>query len=61
MEHRLQYEFDWDEVEILDSERYLEKRLILEMIFIKRQNNTLNLQSDTDYLHYAYVSILNNL
>jgi len=27
--HRLQFkhEFDWDEVEILDSERYLEKRI----------------------------------
>lgn len=62
-DHRLQFnhEFDWDDVKILDRERYLGKRLISEMMFIKRQNNSLNLQSDTEYLHHAYVSILNKL
>jgi len=40
-EHRLKYEheFDWDGVEILDRERFLSKRLISEMFYIKRQTN----------------------
>jgi len=33
----------------------MEKRLISEM-FIKKQNNALNLQSDIKYLQHAYVS-----
>jgi len=53
---QFEHEFDWDDVEILDSERYLGKRLISEMMFIKRQNNALNLQSNSEYLHHAYVS-----
>jgi len=34
MDHRLNdnHEFDWDNVEILDKERYLSKRLISEML-----------------------------
>jgi len=36
-EHRLNFshDFDWNNVEILDKERYLTKRLISEMIYIK--------------------------
>jgi len=37
------------------------RRLISKMLHIKRQNNSLILQTDTEYLHHAYVSILNNL
>jgi len=55
------HEFDWDNVEILDKERYLSTRLIYEILHITRQNNSLNLQSDTEFLHYAWVSILNKL
>ena len=37
-DHRLlNHEFDWDNVEILDEERILKKRLMSEMIFINRQ------------------------
>jgi len=38
-EHRLQFghDFDWEDVKILDSERFLRKRLISEMMFIKRR------------------------
>jgi len=52
IEHRLNFfhEFDWDSVEILDRERFLTKRLISKMIYIKRQNNNFNLQSDTECL-----------
>jgi len=62
-DHRLNdnHEFDWDNVEILDNERYLSKRLISEMLHITRQNDSLNLQSDTEFLHHAWVSVLDKL
>jgi len=40
------HEFDSENVGVLDKERYLSKLLISEMICIKRQKNSLNLQSD---------------
>jgi len=38
-EHRLllDHEFDWDNVEVLDEETYLGKRLVSEMLYIKKQ------------------------
>jgi len=62
-DYRMQliHEFDWKNVEILDQERYVSKRLISEMIHIKRQNNSLNLQSDTNTLDDGIISILNKL
>jgi len=62
-EHRLNFSHDFERnnVEILDKERYLTKRLILEMIHIKRQKNSLNLQSDTECLDDGIISILNKL
>jgi len=62
-EHRTKFshEFNWDNVEILDRERFLSKRLISEMIYIKRQKNSLNLQSDTDCLDDDIITILNKL
>jgi len=64
-EHRINFlhEFNWDNVEILDRERFLSKRLISEMIYIKRQKNSLNLQSDTEHLllDEGIISILNKL
>jgi len=62
-DHRLNDnpEFDWDNVEILDNERYLSKRLISEMLHITRQNNSLNLQPDTEFLHYSWVSVLSKV
>jgi len=35
--------------------------LTSEMINIKLQKNTLNLQTDTDSLQYAYIEILNKI
>jgi len=46
---------------ILDSERFLGKRLISEMMFIKKQKNGINLQSDTEHSDDAYISILSKL
>jgi len=44
--HKLEFDndFNWKEPEILDRESSLDKRLISEMLFIKRQKNNLNLQ-----------------
>jgi len=49
-EHRLLYkhDFDWDNVQILDEETNYNKRLISEMIFIKKQKHGLNAQTDTE-------------
>jgi len=61
-DHRLNnHEFAWDKVEVLDEERIYRKRLMSEMIFITRQTNGLNLQSDTDNLHHAYLTLVENL
>ena len=59
-DHRLRYdyEFDWTNVNILDTERYLNKRLTSEMFF-KLQKNSINFQSDIECLNRAYVDILN--
>ena len=61
--HRLDYghEFDWDNVKVLDHERFYYRRLISEILYIKQQSKGLNLQSDTDFLHHAYSSILDSL
>jgi len=55
--HRLEknHEFDWSETRILDRESSYNKRLVLEMVFIKTQKNELNKQSDTDLLSDAYL------
>jgi len=47
MEHQLQkgHDFDWDNVTILDEKPYYRKRLISEIIFIRRQIHRLNLQT----------------
>jgi len=61
--HRLNFDhdFNWDDVKILDLEPFLHKRLISEMLFIRRQNNGLNLQTDTERLQEIYLNIVNNL
>ncbi|KYN38925.1 hypothetical protein ALC56_06685, partial [Trachymyrmex septentrionalis] len=62
-EHRLlhDHDFQWDDVQILDEEPSYRKRLILEMLHIKRQKNSLNLQTDTEGLHKAYLPIINKV
>ena len=42
------HDFQWDKVKILDEERCYRKRLISEMFNIKKQKNSLNLQTDTE-------------
>ncbi|EFN63689.1 hypothetical protein EAG_08610, partial [Camponotus floridanus] len=51
-EHRaLDHTLNFDEVEVLDEETFLGKRLISEMTYIKRQRNAMNLHSDTSKLN----------
>ena len=62
-EHRTlhSHDFNWDNVKILDSEMYFNKRLISEMLFIKLQSNSLNSQTDTEFLHNGYLALLNKI
>ncbi|EZA59755.1 hypothetical protein X777_16236, partial [Ooceraea biroi] len=53
------HDFKWNHVEILDEEIAYKKRMVSEMITIKRQLNPLNLQSDTLALPDVYSPILN--
>jgi len=62
-EHRLnlKHEFEWDNIKIIDNEFSYQKRLISEMVHIKKQQHSLNKQSDTDLLLMAYIPILDLL
>ena len=62
-EHRQQYDhdFQWDKVKIFDENRNYKKRLISEMLNIKKQKNSLNLQTDMEGLHRAYIPIVNKV
>ena len=55
------HDFNWNDVKILDYEPLLNKCLISEMLFIKRQKNDLNLKTNTECLHQAYVTALDKL
>jgi len=48
------HEFDWDNVKILDVESNYNKRLISEIIYIKKQKHGLNAQTDTALLDPIY-------
>lgn len=52
------HEFDWNNVKIVDRENEYKKRLISEMISIKRQVNGINIQSDTDFLPNVYDHVI---
>lgn len=55
------YEFDWVNIRVLDKKAHYNKRLISEMLHIKRQSNGLNLQKDTELLDPIYFDIINSL
>jgi len=52
---------NWSEVAVLDIEPSYAKRIVSEMIYIKKQCKGLNKQSDTDLLPDAYLPILDIL
>jgi len=62
-EHRIEFnhDFEWDNPIILDKEKQYYRRLTSEMIYIKLQNNSLNLQTETEALEHVYVEILNRI
>jgi len=62
-EHRLRFkhDFEWDNIKIIDNELSYQKRIISEMVHIKKQQNGLNKQSDTDLLPTSYIPILDLL
>jgi len=62
-DHRLNHnhDFDWNNIRVLDTERNIFKRLTSEMLHIKFQSESLNLQTDTDFLDHAYTAILDKL
>jgi len=61
--HRLSHnhEFDWEGVRTLDSEQSWNKRIVSEMIHIKRQIYGINKQSDTDLLPEIYFPVIDML
>jgi len=62
-EHRrnFNHDFEWDNIKIIDNERSYQKRLVSEMVHIKKQLHGLNKQSDTDLLPKSYLPILDLL
>jgi len=62
-EHIIKYnhKFDWDSVQILDTESNYKKRLVSEMLHIKEQRHGINSQKDTEFLDESYYCLLNNL
>jgi len=51
----------YKEVRILDSESNYNKKLILEMLHIKEQFNSINSQKNTEFLDDSYFCSLDNL
>jgi len=45
---QLNHDFDWNNIQILNEEPCYYKRLISEMINIKKQSNSLNLQTKSN-------------
>jgi len=58
--HKLDHDhmIDWRNANILDSEQSYYKRMVSEMIHIKRQENGLNKQSDTERFPKIYLPII---
>jgi len=48
------HSFDWDNIQILDTEPNYYKRSISEMLHIKEQVNGINAQTDTELLDESY-------
>jgi len=56
--YKFNHKFDWDSTQILDFETKYNKRLITEMIHIKEQKNSINLQTDIEMLDTSYFCLL---
>jgi len=62
-EHITKYNhsFDWENTKIMDHESRYFERIVSEVIHIKEQEVSLNLNSDTELLDETYSDILNEL
>jgi len=49
------HEFDWNNIRIMNVERYYNKSLIGNIAYKELQKNGLNLKTDTEGLHYVYI------
>ena len=60
-EHRIKnnHDFNRENVKILDNEPNYFKRLVSEMIHIKKEDNTINKQTDTTNLNAIYDKYIN--
>jgi len=58
---KFNHSFDWDNAKILDCEFKFYKKIISEMIHIKEQEASLNLNSDTELFNESYFDILKEL
>ncbi|KAL6416968.1 hypothetical protein ACFW04_014762 [Cataglyphis niger] len=58
--HKLEFDhdFDWSAPDILHNEKYVRKREIAEMFFIKKFDNTINSQKDTENLNNIYDKLI---
>ena len=56
--NELLHDFKWTSLNILHREKHRRKREIAEMFYIKKHNNTINLQKDTDNLNAIYDRII---
>ena len=52
--HKFKHNFDFKEVKILEHEQNLKKGLCLEMIHIKKNNNSINSRTDIENLSDIY-------
>jgi len=59
--HSFDWDNDWDNAKVVDCESKFYKRIISEMIHIKEQKTSLNLNSDTELLDESYFDILKEL
>ncbi|XP_050458275.1 uncharacterized protein LOC126855029 [Cataglyphis hispanica] len=58
--HKLEFDhdFDWSAPDILHNEKHVRKREIAEMFFIKKFDNTINSQKDTENLNNIYDKLI---
>ena len=56
--YKFKHSFDFKEVNILEHEQNLKKRLCLEMIHIKTNNNSINFRTDIENLSDIYFNII---
>jgi hypothetical protein len=52
------HDFDWEKPEIMHREKQIRKRELAEMSFIKKFDDTINLQKDMESLNALYEQII---